>query len=81
MQRFSIVLGGSVSDFLQRLGLVRFALPNVMRRIASVVAVTWLPLLLLSLKDGVALGPRYVSRSFLTYRCMAASCSLCRFRC
>jgi len=53
---FSIIVGGPVYDFLQRLGLVRFALPNVLRRIAAVVAATWLPLLLLSLKDGVALG-------------------------
>src|SRR5262245_48842378 len=64
VQKFSIVLGGPVYDLLQRLGLFRFALPNVLRRIVLVVALTWLPLLLLSLKDGVAVGHR-VSIPFL----------------
>jgi len=63
-RNFSIVLGGPVYDFLKRFGIVRFALPNVLRRIAAVVAVTWLPLLLASLKDGLAFGHR-VSIPFL----------------
>lgn len=53
---FSIVLGGPVYDFLQRIGLVRLGLPNVFRRIIAVVLVTWVPLLLLSMKDGVVIG-------------------------
>src|SRR5215467_3632472 len=53
---FSIVVGGPVYDFLLRVGLVRIGLPNILRRIAALVALTWLPLLLLSLKDGFAFG-------------------------
>jgi hypothetical protein len=55
---FSIVLGGPLYDFLLRFGLVRLVLPNVVRRIVGLVALTWLPLLFLSLKDGLALGDR-----------------------
>ena len=53
---FSIVLGGPVYDFFLRIGLVRLGLPNTLRRIAALVAITWLPLLILSLKDGYAFG-------------------------
>jgi hypothetical protein len=53
---FSIVVGGPVYDLLLRFRLVRENLPNMARRILAVVALTWVPLLLLSLKDGVALG-------------------------
>ena len=53
---FSIVVGGPAYDLLLRFRLVRESLPNMSRRIVAVVAVTWLPLLLLSLKDGVAFG-------------------------
>jgi hypothetical protein len=56
VRNFSIVLGGPLYDFLVRRGLVRITLPNVLRRILVVLAVAWLPLLLLSLKDGVAFG-------------------------
>ena len=55
---FSIVLGGPISDFLWGRGLSRFALPNLVRRVLLVVALSWLPLLLLSLKDGLAFGHR-----------------------
>jgi len=58
IRSFSIVLGGPLYEFLLRHGVVRFALPNVFRRIAALVALTWLPLLLLSLKDGLAFGGR-----------------------
>src|SRR5215470_2322711 len=58
IEGFSIVIGGPVYDFLLRIGLVRFDLPNILRRIAVVVALTWLPLLLLSLKDGLAFGTK-----------------------
>jgi hypothetical protein len=53
---FSIVVGGPAYDFLWRLGLLRFSLPNILRRMVVLVALTWLPLLLLSLKDGLAFG-------------------------
>jgi hypothetical protein len=56
IRNFSIVVGGPVYDFLVRAGLFRFGLPNLARRIVALIALTWLPLLLLSLKDGLALG-------------------------
>jgi hypothetical protein len=55
---FSIVIGGPIYDFLLRIGLLRFNLPNIIRRIAVLVALTWLPLLVLSFKDGLAFGHR-----------------------
>jgi len=39
---FSIVVGGPVYDFLLRIGLVRLGLPNVLRRIIALIAITWL---------------------------------------
>ena len=54
--KFSIVVGGPVYDLLLRFRLVRQSLPNVSLRIVAMVAMTWLPLLLLSLKDGLAFG-------------------------
>jgi hypothetical protein len=56
IQNFSIVLGGPAYDLLLKMGLLRFNLPNVLRRMAVMVGLTWLPLLLLSLRDGVAFG-------------------------
>ena len=56
LHNFSIVLGGPLYDSLQRHGIVQSSLPNVARRIAALVALTWLPLLVLSLRDGVAWG-------------------------
>ena len=56
VRNFSIVVGGPVYDFLLRLGVVRFGLPNVFRRIVALIAITWLPLLLLSLNAGLAFG-------------------------
>jgi hypothetical protein len=55
---FSLVMGGPIYDFLLGRGLLRFALPNLARRILLIVALTWLPLLVLSLKDGLAFGHR-----------------------
>jgi hypothetical protein len=57
-QDLSIVVGGPVYDFLLRIGLVRVSLPNVLRRAIFAVAITWLPLLVLSFKDGLAVGDR-----------------------
>lgn len=56
IRNFSIVVGGPAYDFLMRFRLVHLSLPNVLRRIVALVAVTWLPLLLLSLIDGLAFG-------------------------
>lgn len=55
---FSIVVGGPVYDFMLRIGLVRLGLPNVKRRIVAFLTIAWLPLLLLSTKDGLAIGDR-----------------------
>jgi hypothetical protein len=57
-RNFSIVVGGPVYDFFLRIGLVRRGLPNVRPRIIAFVAIAWLPLLVLSIKDGLALGDR-----------------------
>jgi len=64
IHNFSIVVGGPAYDFFERIGVVRFGLPNAGRRIVVLVAVTWLPLLLISLKDGLAFG-RHVRVPFL----------------
>ena len=58
VSKFSIVMGGPIYDSLERIGLVRYDLPNVVRRIVALVTITWLPLFLFSLKDGVAFGDR-----------------------
>lgn len=64
VKSFSIVLGGPIYDSLLRFGLVRQTLPNVARRIAVLVGITWLPLLLLALKDRMAFG-HHVTVPFL----------------
>jgi len=56
VKNFSIVVGGPVYDLLLRFHLVRQTLPNVWRRIVALMVVIWLPLLLLSLKQGLAFG-------------------------
>jgi hypothetical protein len=55
---FSIFVGGPVYEFLLRAGLVRLGLPNIVRRMVAAVVMAWLPLFVLSLKDGVAVGDR-----------------------
>ena len=57
-RNFSIVLGGPVYDFFLRLGLVRRGLPHVRPRIIAFVAIAWLPLLVLSIKDGLTIGDK-----------------------
>jgi len=56
VKNFSIVVGGPIYDRLLRFGLLHQSLPNIARRIAAVVGITWLPLLLLSFKDDIAFG-------------------------
>ena len=53
---FSIIVGGPIYDFLLRYRRVQRRLPNILRRLAVLVAITWLPLLLLSVWDGIAFG-------------------------
>lgn len=55
-RNFSIVEGGPVYDLLLRFHLVRQTQSNVWRRFVTLLALIWLPLLLLSLKDGLAFG-------------------------
>ena len=57
-RNFSIVVGGPVYDFFLRIGLVRHGLPNVQPRIIAFIAIAWLPLLVLSIKDGLAIGDK-----------------------
>jgi hypothetical protein len=58
VRNFSIVVGGPVYDFLLRIGLVRLGLPNVLRRIIGSILITWFPLLIFSLRHGLAAGHR-----------------------
>ena len=53
---FSVVMGGPIYDFLLRTGLLRRGLPNALHRIIALIIFTWLPLLILSVKDGLAVG-------------------------
>jgi hypothetical protein len=55
---FSIVVGGPVYGFLIRKGLVRVDLRNILHRTGALIAITWLPLLFLSILQGVAVGHR-----------------------
>src|SRR4029453_15046813 len=52
----SFVLGGPVFQLLRRLGLAGDALQLLRRRIIVIAAFTWLPLLVLSVAEGRALG-------------------------
>jgi hypothetical protein len=56
VRKFSLVVGGPVYDLLHRFHLVQQTLPNVWRRILVLMVVTWLPLLVLSLGEGLAFG-------------------------
>jgi len=53
---FSLVIGGPFYRLLLRLGLVRREPPNILPRILILVFLTWIPLLVLSLLEGVAYG-------------------------
>jgi hypothetical protein len=50
-------MGGPVYRLIQRLGLVKKDDPCIRRRIVCFLLITWVPLLLLSLIEGRALGP------------------------
>jgi hypothetical protein len=50
-------MGGPVYRLMQRLGLVKKDDPCIGRRIVCFLLLTWVPLLLLTLLDGRALGP------------------------
>jgi len=54
---FSLVLGGPLYQLLRRAHLSGSTLELLHRRILFIVAVAWVPLLVLSLLDGVAVGP------------------------
>jgi hypothetical protein len=57
---FSLVIGAPFYRLLIRLGLVRREAPNIVRRIFVLVLLTWVPLLILSLLQGVAYGGHIV---------------------
>jgi len=58
VKNFSIVMGGPVYDLLLRSRPLLRTPPIVSRRIVALVAVTWFPLLVLSLSEGLAFGHR-----------------------
>jgi hypothetical protein len=58
VRHFSIVLGGPLYNFLQRHGILGVGFRNVFTRVVVLIALTWLPLLLFSLRDGLAFGQR-----------------------
>jgi hypothetical protein len=49
--------GGPAYRLMQRLSVVKGDDPSIARRIVIFLALTWLPLLVLSLLEGIALGP------------------------
>ena len=49
--------GGPAYHFMQRIGVIRGEDPSVARRMFWFLVITWLPILLLSLPEGRALGP------------------------
>jgi len=57
-RNFSLVVAGPLYTFLQKMGIVRRVLPNLQRRILFLAGAAWIPLLLLTLKDGLAFGHR-----------------------
>jgi hypothetical protein len=50
-------LGGPVYRLMQRIGLIQGAGPSIGRRFVGFLLITWVPLLILSLLEGRALGP------------------------
>ena len=50
-------LGGPAYRMMQRIGVIKGAGPSVARRTVAFIAVTWLPLLVLTVLEGHALGP------------------------
>lgn len=56
--------GGPSYHLMQRLGLIRGDGPSILRRSIAFLAITWVPMLLLSLLDGHALG-KTPQQSFL----------------
>jgi hypothetical protein len=49
--------GGPAYRLMQRIGLIRGEDPSVRRRIVVFLAVTWLPLLIFAVWEGLAIGP------------------------
>jgi hypothetical protein len=49
--------GGPAYQLMQRMGLIRGEGPSVRRRIVVFLAVTWLPLLIFAVWEGLAVGP------------------------
>lgn len=55
---FSLVLGGPIFQILRRLFLSGPGLELLVRRMIAIPLVAWLPLLVLAVYEGVAIGPR-----------------------
>ena len=63
--------GGPAYRLMQRIGLVKGAGPSVVRRSLATIAVTWVPLLLLSVLNGEAIGPTPRTSFLLDFACYA----------
>ena len=50
-------LGGPAYHLMQRLGLIQGEGPSLGRRMIGFLLITWVPLLILALSEGLALGP------------------------
>ncbi|MFZ1576123.1 MAG: hypothetical protein WAT36_12975 [Chromatiaceae bacterium] len=50
-------LGGPAYRLMQRMGLIRGEGPSIGRRMIGFLLITWIPLLILALIEGLALGP------------------------
>ena len=50
-------LGGPAYRLMQRIGLIKGENPSIGRRVAAFLLITWVPLLVLSLIEGRAVGP------------------------
>src|SRR5262245_57248058 len=55
-ERFSLVAGGPAHRLQQRLGLIKAETSGIVGRAALTIALTWIPLLVLSLAEGTAAG-------------------------
>ena len=56
--KFSLVAGGPTHWIQERLGLIKPGAPNLARRAVLSILLTWVPLLVLSAVQGLAIGDK-----------------------
>ena len=76
---FSLVLGGPLYQLFIRSRLTTDTLNLVKRRVIVISLFTWLPLLLLSLLSGDALGGAIKVPFFMTWMSTSAFCWHCHY--